>query len=176
MSDPEPQLPADAAAEPAPTLPAGPSPGRRRRRRHAAAPTTTKVRRGHLPRRISAWVLVVLASILIPVSVISVWAIRTVTDTDQYVATMAPLARNPVIVDHLAARATDALFSTHVVQNKVTNALPAKAKSLVTPIVTEVHTYVEGLAVKFFSSPTVRPPVGHAEPAQPHRRDQHPHR
>ena len=119
----------------------------------ATAPTTTKVRRGHLPRRISAWVLLVLASILIPVSVISVWAIRTVTDTDQYVATMAPLARNPVIVDHLAARATDALFSTHVVQNKVTDALPAKAKSLVTPIVNEVHTYVEGLAVKVFSSP-----------------------
>ncbi len=111
------------------------------------------MRRGHLPRRISAWVLLVLASILIPVSVISVWAIRTVTDTDQYVATMAPLARNPVIVDHLAARATDALFSTHVVQNKVTDALPPKAKSLVTPIVTQVHTYVEGLAVKVFSSP-----------------------
>jgi hypothetical protein len=118
-----------------------------------AASTTTKARRGHLPRRISAWVLVVLASILIPVSVISVWAIRTVTNTDQYVATMAPLARNPVIVDHLAARATDALFSTHVVQNKVTNALPKKAKPLVTPIVNEVHTYVEGLAVKVFSSP-----------------------
>ena len=81
------------------------------------------------------------------------WAIRTVTNTDQYVATMAPLARNPVIVDHLAARATDALFSTHIVQKKVTEALPAKAKPLVTPIVNEVHAYVEGLAVKVFSSP-----------------------
>ena len=112
-----------------------------------------KVRRGHLPRRISAWVLLVLASLLIPVSVISVWAIRTVTDTDQYVATMAPLARNPVIVDHLAARATDALFSTHIVQKKVTEALPAKAKPIVTPIVNEVHSYVYGLALKVFSSP-----------------------
>ncbi len=64
-----------------------------------AAPVTetkaAKTRRGHLPRRISAWVLVVLASILIPVSVISVWAIRTVTNTDQYVKTMAPLAAQP---------------------------------------------------------------------------------
>ena len=118
-----------------------------------AAPAKTKTRRGHLPRRISAWVLVVLASILIPVSVISVWAIRTVTNTDQYVATMAPLARNPVIVDRLAARATDALFSTHTVQNKVTQELPPKAKPLVAPVVNAVHTYVEGLAVKIFSSP-----------------------
>ncbi len=112
-----------------------------------------KARRGHLPRRISAWVLVVLASLLIPVSVISVWAIRTVTNTDQYVDTMAPLARNPVIVDHLAQRATDALFSTHIVQKKVTEALPAKAKPIETPIVNEVHSYVYGLALKFFSSP-----------------------
>ena len=112
-----------------------------------------KTRRRHLPRRISAWVLVVLASILIPVSVISVWAINTVTNTDKYVETMAPLARNPVIVDGLATKATDAFFSTHIVQNKVTQALPAKAKPLVAPIVTEVHSYVYNLALKVFSSP-----------------------
>jgi hypothetical protein len=149
MSAAEPQMqpePADASGAPSP---------------EASEPTATasvtegrtKTRRGHLPRRISAWVLVVLASILIPVSVISVWAIRTVANTDQYVETMAPLARNPVIVDGLATRATDALFSTHVVQNKVTQALPAKAKPLVAPIVQEVHSYVYGLALKVFSSP-----------------------
>jgi hypothetical protein len=148
MSDTEPQMQPDSAGGPA----AGPpveaedasKPGKKKR---------DKTRRGHLPRRISAWVLVVLASILIPVSVISVWAIRTVTNTDQYVETMAPLARNPVIVDGLATRATDALFSTHIVQNKITDALPKSAKPLVAPIVTQVHSYVYGLAVKVFSSP-----------------------
>jgi hypothetical protein len=102
-------------------------------------------------RRVTAWVLVILASLLIPISVI--WAIRTVTNTDQYVATMAPLARNQVIVDHLATRATDELFSTHIVQDKVTAALGPKAKPIVTPIVNQVHGYVEGLALKFFESP-----------------------
>ena len=104
-------------------------------------------------RRIVAWILVVLASLLIPVSVISVWAIRTVTDTDQYVSTMAPLARNQVIVDHLATKATDALFSTHVVQNKVTEALPPAAKPIVAPVVNQVHQYVYGLALQVFESP-----------------------
>ncbi len=118
-----------------------------------APDTATAGPRAHRTRRITAWVLVVLASLLIPVSVISVWAIRTVTDTDQYVATMAPLARNQVIDEHLAAKATDALFSTHIVQNKVTAALPPKAKPIVTPIVNQVHSYVEGLALKFFESP-----------------------
>jgi hypothetical protein len=111
------------------------------------------VPRARRTRRTTAWVLVVLASLLIPISVISVWAIRTVTNTDQYVATLAPLARNPVVVDHLAAKATDELFSTHIVQDKVTAALPAKAKPIVTPIVSEVHSYVYGLALKVFESP-----------------------
>jgi len=112
-----------------------------------------KVPRARRTRGITAWVLVVLASLLIPVSVISVWAIRTVTNTDQYVATMAPLARDQVIVDHLAQRATDELFSTHIVQNKVTAALPPKAKPIVAPIVSQVHNYVYGLALKVFESP-----------------------
>ena len=106
-----------------------------------------------MPRRISAWVLVVLACILIPVSVISVWAIRTVTNTDQYVETMAPLARNPVIVQGLATKATDALFSTNLVKDKVTAALPKSAKPLVAPVVGEVKTYVHSLALKVFESP-----------------------
>ena len=104
-------------------------------------------------RGIIAWVLIVLASLLIPVSVISVWAIRTVTNTDKYVATLAPLARDPVIVDHLATKATDELFSTHIVQDKVTAALPKAAKPIVAPIVSEVHSYVYGLALKVFQSP-----------------------
>ncbi len=112
-----------------------------------------KALRAPRTRGIAAWVLVVLASLLIPISVISVWAIRTVTNTDQYVATMAPLARNQVIVDHLAQKATDELFSTHIVQDKVTAALPAKAKPIVTPIVDQVHSYVYGVALKVFESP-----------------------
>jgi hypothetical protein len=151
MSDTEPQMQpddaveADSAPDGEPEMPSQPAESSKVKR--------DKPRRGHLPRRISAWVLVVLAAILIPVSVLSVWAINTVTNTDKYVETMAPLARNPAIVDGLATRATDALFSTHVVQNKVTKALPKSAKPLVAPIVTEVHSYVYNLALKVFSSP-----------------------
>ena len=108
--------------------------------------TPKKKPRARRVRGITTWVLIVLASLLIPVSVISVWAIRTVTNTDQYVATMAPLARNPAIVDNLATKTTDLLFSSHVVRNKVEDALPAKAKTIVTPIVNQLHSYAYGLA------------------------------
>ncbi len=95
----------------------------------------------------------VLASLLIPISVISTWAITTVTNTDQYVATMAPLATNPVVVNHLATKSTDALFSTKAVQNRITDALPAKAKPIVQPITNQVKNYVHGVALKVFESP-----------------------
>jgi hypothetical protein len=108
--------------------------------------------RARRTRGIIAWVLVVLASLLIPISVISAWAITTVTNTDQYVATMAPLARNPVVIDHLATKATDKLFSTHTVQNKVTDALPPKAKPIVQPVVAQVKNYVHGVALNVFES------------------------
>jgi hypothetical protein len=121
----------------------------------AAEPSEIVEKKPRAPRtrRIISWVLVVLASLLIPISVVSVWAIRTVTNTDQYVTTMAPLARNPVIINQLAEKATDALFSSHRVQDKVTGLLPAKAKPLVVPITSEVKSYAHGLALKFFESP-----------------------
>lgn len=136
MSDTNPEAPASSpVAAPEPSEPT---------RQKPRVPRT---------RRIISWVLIVLASLLIPISVVSAWAIHTVTNTDQYVTTMAPLARNPVIIDHLAEKATDALFSSHVVQNKVTGLLPAKAKPLVVPITNEVKSYAHGLALKFFESP-----------------------
>lgn len=118
-----------------------------------AAEPGPKRHRARRTRKIISWILVVLASLLIPISVISAWAITTVTNTDQYVATMAPLARNPVIIDHLATKATDELFSTHVVQNKITSALPPSAKPIVQPVLTQVKSYVYNLALKVFESP-----------------------
>jgi hypothetical protein len=96
---------------------------------------------------------VVLASLLIPIAVLSAWAITTVTNTDRYVATMSPLARNEIVTEHLATRATDALFSTHAVQNKITDALPPQAKPIVQPVVTQVKSYVHGVALQVFQSP-----------------------
>jgi hypothetical protein len=142
MSDTEATQPAEPAEPAEAAEVAGP----------AAESSDKRPPRARRTRGVIAWVLIVLASLLIPISVLSAWAISTITNTDQYVATMAPLARNPVIVDHLATRATDALFSTHVVQNKVEGVLPEKAKPIVQPIVEQVQTYVHGIALQVLES------------------------
>ena len=136
-------IPASSAS---PAVPSPPTPP-------AAPSSSAKKPRARRTRGVISWILIVLASLLIPISVMSAWAIRTVTNTDQYVATMAPLARDPVIVNHLADRATDALFSSKIVENKVKQALPKKAKPIITPVVAQVKTYVHGLALKVLESP-----------------------
>ncbi len=118
-----------------------------------AAPAPKRGPRARRTRGIITWFLIVLASLLIPISVVSAWAIHTVTNTDQYVATMAPLARNQVIIDHLARKATNELFSSHVVQDKVASVLPAKAKPIVQPVLAEVENYVYGITLKVLESP-----------------------
>ncbi|MEU8541265.1 hypothetical protein AB0C52_14965 [Streptomyces sp. NPDC048717] len=48
-------------------------------------------------RSVSSAVLIVLACVLVPVSVLTVWVHDIVLDTDRYVATMKPLASDPAI-------------------------------------------------------------------------------
>ena len=73
--------------------------------------------RARRTRRITAWVLVVLASRLIPISVISVWAIRTVTNTDQYVATFARRAGAVLVFEGSRARGGHGTWSTPLVKD-----------------------------------------------------------
>ena len=55
-------------------------------------------------------VLIVLSCILVPLSVVAVWAHNQVLDTDEYVATVAPLARNDEIANAISVRVTNTLF------------------------------------------------------------------
>ncbi len=54
--------------------------------------------------------LIVVACALAPLSVFSVWARSEVTDTERYVATVAPLASNPAVQEAVTARITDEIF------------------------------------------------------------------
>lgn len=60
--------------------------------------------RGHPLRTTAATVLILIAAILSPAAVVAVWAHDQVSDTDRYVATVAPLAHNPEVQDAAADR------------------------------------------------------------------------
>ena len=67
------------------------------------------------PRRIGGIVLLVLAALLVPVAVIATWTARTVTDTDAFVARVAPVASSPevqaLVEQEITAQVTQAIDS-----------------------------------------------------------------
>lgn len=64
---------------------------------------------GRAARVTASGVLAVLACVLAPLALIAVWVHDIALDTDRYVATMAPLARNRAVQDAAVARLTKAV-------------------------------------------------------------------
>jgi hypothetical protein len=103
-------------------------------------------------RGITAWVLVVLVAILFPLSVMTVWVVNTVTNTDRYVETMAPIATNPVVISHTSTRLTEELFSTVNVEQKLASLLPKKAKPIAAPLTSTMQSFVNKQVTRALSS------------------------
>ncbi len=61
-------------------------------------------------RTVVAWVAAIAAAVLLPFAVTAHWAHRSLTDTDRFVATMAPLARDRPFTDELANKLTNSLY------------------------------------------------------------------
>src|SRR6478736_101696 len=70
-----------------------------------AQPVSTSGRTGWW-RPVVASVLIVLMAVLAPLSVVARWAHDTVSDTDRYVETVAPLASDPAVQDAIIDRIT----------------------------------------------------------------------
>lgn len=94
-------------------------------------------------RRVVSWALVVLFGLLVPLTLISGWAVTTITNTDRYVATMAPLARDKIITNYVADAATNALFDQLQVQDKIAGVLPKPAAFIAGPVTQQLHSFTE---------------------------------
>ncbi len=96
-----------------------------------------KKRRG---RTIASWVLIVLACFLAILSVVVVYARDELLNTDTFVATVAPLAKDHAIQIAVATKVSDNLVARTDIEQRVKNALPPKAGFLANPISGAVHT------------------------------------
>jgi hypothetical protein len=77
---------------------------------------------------------------------------NTLLDTDQYVATIGPLAENPDIQDGLADRVTTALFADDRVEKRIADALPPRAEVIAAPIASGLERVTNEAALRFFQS------------------------
>jgi hypothetical protein len=72
-----------------------------------------------------AAVLIVVGCVLAPLSVVAIWARNQVTNTDRYVATVSPLARDPAIQQAIADQITAQIFRYLDVQGLTGQAVEA---------------------------------------------------
>jgi hypothetical protein len=84
--------------------------------------------------------LIVIGCILAPLSGVAVWAKNQVTNTDRYVATVAPLASDPAIQNAVADKVTAEIFAHLDVAGITNQAVDALAERGLPPLVaTQLH-------------------------------------
>ncbi len=74
-------------------------------------------------RRVIAALLIIVASLLAPFAVGALWAERTLTDTDIFVETLAPLADDPAVQQTVASEVSAAIIDRLDAQDRVERAL-----------------------------------------------------
>jgi hypothetical protein len=103
-------------------------------------------------RRIVGTVLLVVGCLLVPLSLSAVWVRNTLLDTDNYVATVGPLASDSDVQHAIANRVTDALFTNVDVEQKVADALPSRADFLAAPVANGIRTAVNAATLRLAES------------------------
>jgi hypothetical protein len=103
-------------------------------------------------RNIASWVLIVLACLLAVLSVIVVYARNELLNTDTFVATVAPLAKDQSIQTAVATKVSDSLVARTDIEQRVKNALPSKAGFLADPITGAVHTATYEITLRLVQS------------------------
>jgi len=119
----------------------------------STAQLATGAPRHHRIRSITTWVLIVLTGIVVPLVVTGTWALRTVTNTDNYVATLAPLVENPAVQDAMTATVVDSLFAAVHIQDKVAAHLPGPAAALAGAITASIRSEAEKVVHAVIASP-----------------------
>lgn len=114
-------------------------------RRHRTA-TVGVLRRG------TAAVLVALTAFALVASVVGVWAGTTVLNTDRWVATVAPLPRNPQVTTAVAEYTTAEVFEAIDVEQRLRSVLPQQAAFLAGPVAGQLRGAVRSTVTNVLRS------------------------
>jgi hypothetical protein len=107
----------------------------------------------HRVRRVFTALLVIVACVLAPLSVLALWAKTTVLDTENYVSTVAPLASNSDIQEAAATRITQRIMSEQGVVSQLEDKIPPRIAKRIPDLNAAAEAFVYEAALKFVSSP-----------------------
>jgi hypothetical protein len=99
--------------------------------------------RGGRGRTTLVVILVLLSCLAFTLAVPAVWTRRTLSDTDRYVATVAPIIENESVTDALSLRISDEVITVLDPETVAADALPERAQILASPIANAVEGFIE---------------------------------
>jgi len=105
-------------------------------------------------RGLTAWVLVIVAALLFPIALTAYWGQRTLTDTERYIATVAPLAQDPTVKQAVGDKLTTVIVTQIDAQQRVSDLLTdtPKLQPLAGPIAVAVNNLVGQTVTKVLDS------------------------
>ncbi|RIK09633.1 MAG: hypothetical protein DCC49_05580 [Acidobacteria bacterium] len=101
-----------------------------------------------LMRKIAAAIVAALAVVTLLAATVGVWAHRTLLDTDTYVETVAPLARDPAFIEAVATRLTVEVVDLLEIERRVSEALPREYSLLSIPITEAARSQLKQLLIR----------------------------
>lgn len=104
-------------------------------------------------RSVTAVVLMVVGTLLLPVGIIGHWTYRTFTNNEQYVATVAPLTQSPEVQSAIAETLSDSLITSDEAAAQVKEWFPKAPDGLVNTVSQAVVTAVGAVSEKLVASP-----------------------
>lgn len=107
------------------------------------------VRRG---RAAASILLVVVSSLLTPAAITGAWLDRELTDTDRWVETVAPLARDPDVQAAVQRGVVDALSARVDLDDELEQALPDSASFLAAPISASLRSLIDEVVGRILDS------------------------
>ena len=104
-------------------------------------------------RGFAAWTILVVAALLLPIALTAFWAQRTLVDTERYIATVAPLAKDPTIQQAVGDKVSSVLIAQIDAGNRLQNVLPDQLAPLAPLVAGGVNNFVEQQVDQFLTSP-----------------------
>jgi hypothetical protein len=95
-------------------------------------------------RGLTAWVVVIVAALLFPLALTAYWGQRTLTDTERYVATVAPLAQDPTVREAVGTKITTVIVTQLDAQVRISELLSdyPRLQPIAGPLASGVNSFV----------------------------------
>jgi len=101
-----------------------------------------KKKTGRRSHRFWIAILLVIATVLTPLTIVALFVKNQINDTDRYVQTVKPLASNPALQAYVAEDVSQQLFERVDIKKYVKDALPRRADVLAGPLTSALQGFV----------------------------------